>query len=59
MQRHITRPYLTAILFAGFLPLLLPVGVAVAQTSAPATTANEPRVHIKADRRSLTIIERF
>ena len=59
MQRFITRSFLTAILIAGFSPLLLPVGVAVAQDNAPATVANEPLVHIKADRSSLTVIERF
>lgn len=59
MQRHITRPFLTATLFAGLSLLLSSAGVAVAQDSAPPTTANEPLVHIKADRSSLTVIERF
>ncbi len=59
MQRHFTRPFLTAMLFAGFLLILLSVGDAVAQNSAPTTTTNEPLVHIKAERSSLTITERF
>jgi Flp pilus assembly secretin CpaC len=46
-------------LFAGFLLILLSVGDAVAQNSAPTTTTNEPLVHIKAERSSLTITERF
>jgi len=57
--RPFCLPFLAAILFAGFSPLLLSADVAVAQDNTPATVANEPLVHIKVDRSSLTVIERF
>lgn len=59
MQRHIARPLLAAILFAGLSPLVLLDGNAVAQDNDAAPNANEPLVNIKTDRSSLTVIERF